>query len=58
VALVIVDDVEVVGVDLEALYGHGVVDADVRSGVHRQLGIDRDVTDAALLLGVQHLLAQ
>ena len=51
-------DVEVVEVDLEAPDGHGVVDADVPRGLHGQVGVDRDVADAALLLREEHLLAQ
>ena len=45
------------GVDLEAPDGHRVVDADVPRGVDRQVSVDRDVADAALLLGEEHFLA-
>ena len=45
VALVIVHDVEVIGVDLEAPNGHGVVDADVPRSVNRQVGIDWHVAE-------------
>jgi hypothetical protein len=41
VALVVVDDVEVVRVDLEAPVGHRIVDADVPRGVNRQIGVNR-----------------
>jgi hypothetical protein len=56
-ALVVVHDVDVVGVDLEAPDRHGVVHADVQGRLHRQIPVDRDVADAALLLGEEHLLA-
>jgi hypothetical protein len=36
----------VVGIDLEAPDGHGVVDADVPCGVDGQIGVDRHVADA------------
>jgi hypothetical protein len=51
VALVIVHDVKVVGVDLEAPDGHGVVDADVPRSMDGQVSVDWHVADAALLLG-------
>ena len=56
VALVVVHDVEVVGVDLKN--GHSVDDADVPGGVDRQIPIDRHVADAALLLGAESSLPQ
>ena len=40
VALLVVHDVEVIGVDLEAPDGHGVVDADVPRGVCGQVSVD------------------
>ena len=57
VALVIVHDVEVVEVDLEAPDGHGVVNANVPRGVNRQASVDWHVADAALLVGEEHFLA-
>ena len=56
-ALVIIHDVEVVGVDLEAPDGHGVVDPDVPRSVDGQVSVDWHVADAALLLGEEHFLA-
>ena len=56
VALVVVRYVDVVGIDLEAPDRHGVVNADVPRGVNRQVGVDRHVADAALLLGEEHFL--
>jgi hypothetical protein len=57
VALVIVHDVEAVGVDLKAPDGHGVVDADVLRRMDGQVSVDWHVAYAALLLGEEHLLA-
>jgi hypothetical protein len=57
VALVVVRYVDVVGIDLEAPDRHGVVNADVPGRLDRQIRVDRDVADAALLLGEEHLLA-
>ena len=57
VALVIVHDVEMVLVDLEAPYRHGVVDAEIPRRLHRQIGVDRHVADAALLFGEQNLFS-
>src|SRR4029077_16050881 len=47
VAFVIVHDVNVVGVDLEAPDGHGVVDPDVPRSVDGQVSVDWHVADAA-----------
>ena len=58
VALVVVRYVDVVGIDLEAPDRHGVVNADVPGRLDRQIRVDRDVADAALLLGEEHLLAR
>jgi hypothetical protein len=61
VPFVIVHDVEVVGVDLEAPDGHGVVDADVPRGVHTgdagvARGIFRPAAVSASRLGLDDSL--
>jgi hypothetical protein len=47
VAFVIVHDVEMIGVDLKAPDGHGVINPDVPSGLDGQVSVYGHVADAA-----------